>query len=90
MNEYESIIGIERYEPTSKHPRMSIDKRSAIFAPFSALVGYSDEVKETERITDKKIELDNDLKEILNKKILNLEKGQKVNIEYFVKDNSFV
>ena len=87
MNDYESIIKIEKYEPSHKHPRMSMDKRSSIFAPFSALTGYSDEVKETERITDRKIELDNDLQEILNKRIINLKKGQKVSIEYFVRDN---
>ena len=34
---------------------MSIEQRSAQFAPFAALTGYDEAVKETARRTDKKI-----------------------------------
>lgn len=44
--------------------------RAAQFAPFSALVGYEDAVKETARRTDGKIELDEYQKIQLNKTIL--------------------
>ena len=77
---------LDNNEPKLKHPRMSIYNRSAIFAPFAALTGFDDEIKETSRITDSKIELDDDLKEYINNQIINLKKGQKVDIEYFVKD----
>lgn len=87
MDDYKDIIDIDQHEPSSKHPRMSIYNRSAIFAPFAALTGFDDEVEETARITDKKIELSDDLKSIINDKLIHLEKDQKVNIEYFVKDN---
>ena len=62
---YEDIITLPHYE-SKKHPRMSLEARSAQFAPFSALTGYEDAVKETARLTDKKIEIDDGLKQILN------------------------
>lgn len=77
---------LDNNEPKLKHPRMSIYNRSAIFAPFAALTGFDDEIKETSRITDSKIELDDDLKEYINNQIINLKKGQKVDVEYFAKD----
>ena len=54
---YDDIIDLPH--PTSKtHPRMSRMARAAQFAPFSALTGYGDAVRETARLTDRKIELD--------------------------------
>ena len=86
MDEYKDIIDINKHEPSYKHPRMTIYNRSAIFAPFSALSGYSDEIKETSRITDSKIELSDDLKEILNSKLTKLDINEETSIEYFIKD----
>lgn len=56
MGNYDDIINMEHHVST-KHPRLSIEQRAAQFAPFSALAGYSDEVNETARLTDRKIEL---------------------------------
>ena len=56
MGNYDDIINMEHHVST-KHPRLSIEQRAAQFAPFSALTGYSDEVNETARLTDRKIEL---------------------------------
>ena len=70
---------------------MSIDKRAAQFAPFAALKGHKEAIIETERLTDKKIELDESEKIILNNKLLiiknNLYKSPNVTITYFIKDN---
>ena len=45
--------------PVSKtRPQMSMSDRAAQFAPFAALIGYDDAVKETRHLTDDKIELD--------------------------------
>ena len=57
---YEDIINLPHYEP--KHKRMSISVRSAEFSPFSALTGFNDAVKETERLVDKKVLLGEDEK----------------------------
>lgn len=86
MDDYKEIIDLKTVEPNSKHPRMSIYNRSAIFAPFAALTGYSDEICETERITDSKIELNDDLKGILNDKLTSLKINEEIAIEYFIKD----
>ena len=67
MDDYSDIINLSR--PVSKRPRMSLEQRSAQFAPFAALIGYDDAVKETARITDSKIFIDNGIKEIINKTI---------------------
>ena len=69
MNDkYEDIINMPHHI-SKKHPPMGIEVRAAQFAPFAALTGYEDAVEETGRITDKKIDLDEEAKKILDKKI---------------------
>ena len=65
MDKYEGIINLSHYEP-KYHPRMSMYKRSAQFAPFSALVGYDEQVQECSRLTDKRLEMDDESKEALD------------------------
>ncbi len=46
MNDYSDIIHLEH--PTSaKHPRMSMEKRAAQFAPFAALVGLDEAIEQS-------------------------------------------
>lgn len=89
MKNYENIIYLPHYEP-KYHQRMSIYNRSAQFAPFAALTGYEDAVHETARLTENKIELDDDLKNIIDMKLQNVEEhikdNQDINILYFEKD----
>lgn len=57
MNEdYSDIIGLPHFSP-KHHPRMSMEKRAAQFAPFAALTGYEETIEETGRTTDTIIEL---------------------------------
>ena len=88
---YDDIIDT-KYPFDLGHIRMSNYERCAQFMPFSALVGYKEAVIETARITDKKIILDEEAKEILDNKI-NLIKSKLalrpiINITYFVPDKS--
>ena len=88
---YDDIIDT-KYPFDLGHIRMSNYERCAQFMPFSALVGYKEAVAETARITDKKIILDEEAKEILDNKI-NLIKSKLslkpiINITYFVSDKS--
>lgn len=53
---YDDIINLSHHV-SKKHPQMSLYARSAQFAPFSALTGYEDVVKETARLTDQRIEI---------------------------------
>ncbi|MCM1468356.1 MAG: hypothetical protein NC086_09425 [Alistipes sp.] len=48
---YDDIINLPR--PVSKnHPQMPLLDRAAQFSPFSALSGYDDAIKETERLAE--------------------------------------
>lgn len=67
-NEYNDIINLPHHIST-KHPQMSLDARAAQFAPFAALTGYDDEVKETARLTNERIELGDEAKSIIDNKI---------------------
>lgn len=54
---YADIIDLPHHTSKSR-PRMSVETRAAIFSPFAALTGYDAAVKETARLTEDKIELD--------------------------------
>ena len=87
--DYEDIIHLPHHV-SSVHPHMPVSDRAAQFAPFAALTGYGDVIKETARQTDAKPELSEDEKEILDYKIqlacgLSGEKPG-VRITYFVPD----
>lgn len=88
MTGYDDIIELSR--PESAHPKMSRHDRAAQFSPFAALTGYGDAVEETARITDSKLEPDDDRKADINEKLRfiadNIYDMPSVKIIYFVKD----
>ena len=87
---YDDIINLPHHV-SKKYPQMSIDSRSAQFAPFAALTGYNDVVKETARLTSKRIELDEEQKVILDSKLQiilkELQSKPKVIFTYFIPDS---
>lgn len=88
---YDDIIDT-KYPFDLGRRRMSNYERCAQFMPFSALTGYKEAVIETARITDDRVILDEEAKEILDNK-LNLIKSKlslkpNVFITYFVPDKS--
>lgn len=89
MKKYDEIINLSR--PKSKHPKMTLEQRSAQFAPFAALTGYEGQIKETARLTDKRLELDEEAKSILDTKIQiikeKIAQQPQIEITYFVPDN---
>ena len=86
---YEDIINLPHHV-SKKHPRMSLEARSAQFAPFAALNGYDELIKETARETNQRIEINEELKAILDEKLRLIK--EKINIKpnitvtYFVPD----
>lgn len=77
--------------PTSqKHPRMPLSDRAAQFSPFAALTGHEAAVKETARLTDQRIELDESVKVILDAKLQMIAEQIKtqpvVTVTYFAPD----
>lgn len=64
---YDDIINLPH--PTSqRYPRMPVHNRAAIFSPFAALSGHGAAIAETARLTEQKIELDEDTKAELDRR----------------------
>lgn len=88
-NPYEDIL--ELPHPVSKtHPQMPRGDRAAQFAPFAALTGYEEAVKEAARFTEEKMILDEDSKEQLDWKLRCLQEKVKekptITVTYFLED----
>lgn len=64
---YDDMIDLP-HPISKKHPRMSIRDRAAIFSPFAALSGHGAAIAETARLTDQRMELDEDTKAELDQK----------------------
>ena len=86
---YEDIINLPHHT-SKKYPRMSLEARSAQFAPFAALTGYDDVIKETARLTNERREIDESLKIILDEKLQIIEEKISskplITFTYFVPD----
>ena len=91
MNKYDSIINLPHH--VSKYrTHLSLSQRAAQFAPFSALTGYNEAIREQAKENDliNKIILEDDELELINKKLQELNKIIKtkpcIKVTYFVKD----
>ena len=54
---YDSIINLPHHVSKTRLP-MPLSDRAAQFAPFAALTGYDSAIRETGRLTDERVELD--------------------------------
>lgn len=90
MNQkYEDMLYLE--PPVSKiHRKMSISERAAQFMPFAALTGYEDLIRESSRITQRRIELsETEIDELKNNlEILHEHEKEKpmIKVMYFLHD----
>ena len=64
-HKYDDIIHLPRPVPKGRCPMTDYD-RAAQFSPFAALTGFDDTIAETARLTDMRIELDEDEKAVLD------------------------
>ena len=84
---YDDIINLPHHV-SKKHPQMSLYARSAQFAPFAALTGYEEAIKEIARETSARIEIDEEMKSVLDSKLqILLEKisiKPELSITYFI------
>ena len=89
MDNYDDIINLPRHV-SKKHPRMSAEERAAQFSPFAALTGYGDAVKEAARLTDERIELDEESKALIDARLRiiaeHIKERPAVSITYFKPD----
>ena len=88
--QYDDIINLPHHV-SKKHPQMSLYARSAQFAPFAALTGYEDAIKETSRETSEKIDIDDELKSILDSKLQiimeHIKNKPEISFTYFIPDS---
>ena len=89
MDGYEDILNLPHHVSKTR-PQMSMLDRVAQFSPFAALTGYDDAIKETGRLTDEKIEMDEDRKAALDMKqaylIEMIDEQPEISITYFLPD----
>ena len=88
-NRYNEIINLPHHV-SKMRPQMPMSDRAAQFAPFAALTGYDSAIKETGRLTDEKIEMDEEALNILNMKfqilVDSLDDEPEVTFTYFKPD----
>ena len=58
MDNYDDIINLPHYEP-KHHPRMSMWNRAAQFAPFAALTGYEETIRDAAQENEDRYEAKN-------------------------------
>lgn len=88
-NRYDDIIDLPHHVSLSR-PHMERPDRAAQFSPFAALTGYESAVKETARLTEQRVELDESEREALDKKqamlAARLGEPPEITVTYFVAD----
>ena len=86
---YADIIDLPHHQSDTR-PKMSNYERAAQFSPFAALTGHADSIKETARLTDEYSEPSEEMKAIMNEKILflmeQLENQPEITITFFKPD----
>lgn len=90
VHRYDDIIDLPHHI-SEAHPQMAAIDRAAQFSPFAALTGYEEAIKETRRLTDRRIELDEAEKTALDEKLRivheKLNSRPEVEITYFRPDD---
>lgn len=98
-HKYDDIISMEyplKSADIIKHPKMRIEDRAKIFAPFAALKGYEDAILAKQRIIVPRIELSEEAKEYLDQQLSQIERlllGEKhpiITVVYFQMDKSSI
>lgn len=94
-HKYDDIIHMEyplKSTDVIKHPRMKVEDRAKIFAPFAALKGYEEAIEAKQKIVVPRIELSDESKEHLDRqlgkidRLLTKEQHPIITVVYFQKD----
>lgn len=88
-HKYDDIIALPHHI-SKRHPQMPPSNRAAQFSPFAALSGHEDAIRETARLTDSFIELDESRKEQIDGQLWlirdNLDSQPEIEATYFQPD----
>ena len=90
-NPYADIIHLPHHKAANR-PHMSLYDRAAQFSPFAALTGFDGVIAETARLTDRKVELSESEKILLDQKLTLIDDViqdkhyPEISVVYFVPD----
>lgn len=90
-NPYEDIIHLPHHKAANR-PHMSMYDRAAQFSPFAALSGFDGIIAETGRLTDRRIELSESERALLDQKLTLIDDviqdgyHPEITVEYYVAD----
>ena len=88
---YDDIIMLPHYV-SKKHPHMPPLNRAAQFSPFAALTGHDEAIRETARLTDAFVEIDDEKKILLNEQLClimdNLDCRPEIEVTFFQPDQT--
>ena len=82
MGKYDDMIHLDR--PASRHPGMRRGDRAKLFAPFDALSGFSDSVKEKDRVYLPRTTPTDYVQEGIDRRLRALRRQDPVTVIYFV------
>ncbi|NCB32333.1 MAG: hypothetical protein EOM64_00380 [Erysipelotrichia bacterium] len=89
MSSYDDIIHLPHHVSRNHRP-MSMSDRAAQFMPFAALTGYDAKIRESSRLTEERMDLDENEQDELNMKLQTLKErlayGPIAEIAYFQED----
>lgn len=83
ISAYRDMIYLSR--PLSRHPKMSVENRAKLFAPFAALRGFDIEIltQEQDRLLVPQVSLSADQQEAIRQTLNHLRKVDWVQVTYF-------
>ncbi|MCM1063961.1 MAG: YolD-like family protein [Eubacterium sp.] len=88
-HKYDDIIDLPHHI-SARHPQMPLADRAAQFSPFAALTGHEAAIRETARLTEAFVELDEDRKRELDEQLLLIReesaKEPEIEVTYFRPD----
>ena len=91
IDDYKDIIDLPHHVSKTR-AKMPLKDRAAQFAPFAAVVGHEAAIKETARYVDRKKELDEMEKSIIDEKLMEISSWlpdkREVEIVYFKPDKT--
>lgn len=78
------------HHQSKTRPHISISDRAAQFAPFAALTGYGEAIRETTRLTDQRIELsESQIAELdwrMGELLSRIDEKPRMTVTYFIAD----
>ena len=88
-HKYDDIINLP-HPVSARHPQMPLPDRAAQFSPFAALTGHDAAIRETARLTDTFVELDEGRKQELDEQLQLIKENQsqkpEIEVTYFQPD----